>query len=247
MNEWVGNMTDEDVKRPFFSVWQTTVISVLLLLALGYSAIKLMGQVPAQALMIDDKNITPIELTSLQDTLEPLKQVQFFSADLNRIHDVVARLSWVESVQIQRNWYQGVVVSVTPRRAVANFGSQQMLDANGVVFVPANAKQLMDKKLVTLYGDQEKSKDIMRQMQHINTWFAPLGLHVQDLVLTSRQTWVAKFNNGMRVVVDHENTEQKLYSLSKILKGQFEKQLPQIQSVDLRYKNGFAITWRTKR
>lgn len=240
-------MTDDNVKRPFFSVWQTTLITIFLLVVVGYSAMQLMKKAPAQSLTIDDINLTPIELTSLKDTLEPLEQVQFFSADLHRIHDVVVKLSWVESVQIQRDWYRGVVVSVTPRRAVANFGSHQMLDANGVVFVPANAKQLMDKKLVTLYGDQEKSKDIMRQMQHINSWFAPLGLHVQDLVLTSRQTWVARFNNGLRVVVDHENTEQKLYSLSKILKGQFEKQLPQMQSVDLRYKNGFAITWKPKR
>lgn len=241
-------MTDNnDLKKPFFNVWQTTLITMILLVVVGHFVIKFMHKAPAQPLTIDGKNLTTIELNSLQDTLSPLEQVQFFSADLHRIHDVVAKLSWVESVQIQRDWYQGVVVSVVPRRAVANFGSQQMLDANGVVFVPANAKQLMDKKLVTLYGDQQKSKEIMRQMQHINTWFAPLGLHVQDLVLTSRQTWVAKFNNGMRVVVDHENTEQKLYSLSKILKGQFEKQLPQMQSVDLRYKNGFAITWKNKR
>lgn len=238
---------NNDLKKPFFNVWQTTLITMILLVVVGHFVIKFMHKAPAQPLTIDGKNLTSIELNSLQDTLSPLEQVQFFSADLHRIHDVVAKLSWVESVQIQRDWYQGVVVSVVPRRAVANFGSQQMLDANGVVFVPANAKQLMDKRLVTLYGDQQKSKDIMRQMQHINTWFAPLGLHVQDLVLTSRQTWVAKFNNGMRVVVDHENTEQKLYSLSKILKGQFEKQLPQIQSVDLRYKNGFAITWKNKR
>lgn len=240
-------MTDDNVKRPFFSVWQTTLITILLLLVVGYVAMYFMNKAPAQSLMVDDKNLTSIELISLQDALQSMEQVQFFSADLHRIHDMVAKLSWVESVQIQRDWYQGVVVSVTPRRAVANFGSQQMLDANGVVFVPANAKQLMDKKLVTLYGDQAKSKDIMRQMQHINTWFAPLGLHVQDLVLTSRQTWVARFNNGLRVVVDHEDTEQKLYSLSKILKGQFEKQLPQMQSVDLRYKNGFAITWKSKK
>lgn len=239
-------MTD-DVKQPFFNVWQTTLITMILLVVMGYFAVKLMNQAPTRSLTIDGKNLTSVELTSLQDIVQPLEKVQFFSADLNQLRDVVAKLSWVESVQIQRNWYQGVVVSVTPRRAIANFGSQHMLDANGVVFIPANAKQLMDKKLVTLYGEHDRSKDLMRQMQHINTWFAPLGLHVQDLVLTSRQTWVVKFHNGMRVVVDHENTEQKLYSLSKILNGQFKKQLPQMQSVDLRYKNGFAITWKTKR
>lgn len=229
-----------------FSAWQSVLITVILLVLVGFFAIGIMKKAPVQPLTIYQGRLNADELQSLQDTLESHGQVQFFGADLHKIHDTVAKLSWVESADIRRDWYQGVVVSVTPRKAVANFGSQQQLDANGVVFVPANPDSLMDKGLVTLYGDAPDAPEIMQQVQRINTWFAPLGLNVRDLMLTSRHTWIIRFDNGFRVIVDNEHTEQKLYSLSKTLKDKFPKQLSQMQSVDLRYKNGFAIAWKQK-
>ena len=71
-------------------------------------------------------------------------------------------------------------------------------------------------------------------------------MHVQDLVLTPRQTWIVRFDNGMRIIVDHENTEQKLYNLALQLQSSLASDFPKIDSVDLRYKNGFAIAWRTQ-
>lgn len=75
-------------------------------------------------------------------------------------------------------------------------------------------------------------------------WFAPLNISVDDLVLTSRQTWIIRFNNGLRIIVDRDDTEQKLYNLPKILQKQYKSQMSLIQSIDLRYKNGFVIAWK---
>ena len=84
-------------------------------------------------------------------------------------------------------------------------------------------------------------------MRYVNERFAPLGLTVNDLILTSRNTWIIRFHNGLRVVVDDENTEQKLYHLAVVLKERFANRIHEMQSVDLRYKNGFSIAWQDKR
>lgn len=201
---------------------------------------------PAEDIVIDDSNLSPAEVQVLASTLSSVGKVQFFSADLGQIHDEVTKLSWVESADVSRDWYRGVMVSVTPRKAIANFGSRQMIDASGQVFVPVDRTQLMNTHLVTLYGDEAKAVDIMTQMNHINTWFEPLGISVKELSLTPRQTWIIGFNSGLRVIVDGENTEQKLYGLPKTLFWHYKDKLNQIQSVDLRYKNGFVIAWKSQ-
>lgn len=146
---------------------------------------------------------------------------------------------------ISRDWHHGIMVEVVPRKPIANFGSQELLDANGVVFRPANKNDVMNPNLITLHGSASQVDDIMRQMSYINERFFPLGLIVDDLILTPRNTWVIRFHNGLRVVVDSEHTEQKLYQLSVVLKTQFAEQINDMQSVDLRYKNGFSIAWKT--
>lgn len=201
---------------------------------------------PAEDIVIDDSNLSPAEVQVLASTLSSVGKVQFFSADLEQIHDEVTKLSWVESADVSRDWYRGVMVSVTPRKAIANFGSRQMIDASGQVFVPVDRTQLMNTHLVTLYGDEAEAADIMTQMNHINTWFEPLGISVKELSLTPRQTWIIGFNSGLRVIVDGENTEQKLYGLPKTLFWHYKDKLNQIQSVDLRYKNGFVIAWKSQ-
>ena len=56
-------------------------------------------------------------------------------------------------------------------------------------------------------------------------------------------TWLIRFDNGLRVIVDNENTAQKLLNLSQLLGNQLSGRRDEMQSVDLRYKNGFTIAW----
>lgn len=232
----------------FFATWRSAlvVIAVLFVVCVGFFTISGVQNKPTEPIVIDDSNLSPAEVQMIRQSLASVGQVQFFSADLGRIYDEIAKLSWVESVDVNRDWYRGVTVFVTPRKAVANFGSKQMIDANGQVFVPVDSSVLRNPNLVNLYGHEADALLIMTQMNRINTWFEPLGIQVKDLNLTPRQTWVIRFDNNLRVIVDRENTEQKLYGLPKILSGHYKDKLNHIQSVDLRYKNGFVIAWKSQ-
>ncbi len=225
--------------------WQSAILTVVVFFVIGFFSLKAVRDRPVSPIVVDKKGLTPTQIADLQATVNSIGGVQFFSSDLDEIHKKVLQTSWVESAEVWRDWYSGVTVSVTPRRAVANFGSQHLVDAHGVVFEPTDKTLLKDKNLTTLHGDPKYAKEIMEQMHQINTWFAPLGIHIQDIILTSRQTWVIRFNNGLRIIVDREDTKQKLYGLPKILQHKYKNELPKIQSLDLRYKNGFVIAWKT--
>lgn len=240
-------MTDIVRKKPKFKPWQINLFGVLFLAAILAVLLYFSNTAEYRAIKIDPSNLTDAQLASLEGVVEPLGEVQFFGADLASIHRAVSELSWVGSATVYRDWNQGVMVFAKPRIPVANFGSEQMLDGNGVVYAPADPKSVMDKSLANLYSQPNEAENVMRQMRRINTWFAPLGLHAVDMILTPRQTWVIVFDNGLRVVVDHEDTEQKLYNLSVQLSGNLKSEVSQISSVDLRYKNGFAIAYKHKK
>lgn len=236
-----NKMTSPSIKvKP----WQKAVLAMIAVVVVVFLAVRLISQAPKKPPVLAG-NLSQAQLSSLQATVKPLGEMQFLTVDLNGIHRVVSELSWVESVSVRRDWQNAAVITVVPRQAVANFGSQYLLDAGGQVFVPADEHELMNKSLVNLYSRHlEDAEQMMQQTRRVNEWFADFGLVAQDVTLTARHTWLIRFNNGLRVVVDRENTEQKLYSLATLLKRDLAADLPKIQAVDLRYKNGFAITWR---
>lgn len=227
--------------------WQSALVTLVLLFAIGFFTVQTIGKSPAKPIYVESSNLNAFERESLTGAVLPLGDFPFFGGNLRQIHDELMALSWVEYATVKRDWYRGIVVEVVPRKPIANFGSQDLLDANGVVFKPANKSELMNADLVTLYGSVTDVNTIMHKMRYVNERFTPLGLTVNDLILTPRNTWVIRFHNGLRVVVDNENTEQKLYHLSVVLKERFVDRIDEMQSVDLRYKNGFSIAWRNKK
>lgn len=226
--------------------WHSALMIIVLIAIFGLLTNYLLNNETAKPVVIEPNQLTKSQFDALQQAIEPIGEAQFFGADLVKIHQTISQLTWVESANVQRDWNNGVVVSVTARRPIANFGSDRLLDANGVVYEPAESSQLMNPNLVNLHGQDTESQQIMQKLKRINAWYAPLDVQVQDLILTPRQTWIIRFNNGMRIMVDHEDAEQKLYNLAIQLQSALADDFGHIDSVDLRYKNGFAIAWRNQ-
>lgn len=237
-------MTEAFKKRPTLKLWQLGLFGLLCVAVFAFLARFLIVNAQFYPIQIDPTGLSDVEVAALEEAVAPLGKVQFFGADLTQIHTAVTDLSWVQSASVSRDFQRGVVVSATARTPIANYGSDKMLDANGVAFTPADSRALMDTSMVYLHGRDTEAVMVMRRMHRINTWFAPLNMRAKDLILTPRQTWIVVFDNGIRVVVDHEDTEQKLYNFSVQLASNLAKELPNIQAADLRYKNGFTIAYK---
>ncbi|WP_230660394.1 cell division protein FtsQ/DivIB [Psychrobacter sp. I-STPA10] len=199
---------------------------------------------PAQ-IIVDPKNLSATQYQLLNETMQAQQVGSFFSTNLPVLQDAALQMPWIEDVSIQRDWNRGIVISVLPRQPVAKFGSERLIDAQGQAYIPADARSLQQPNFVTLQGGTEQSALIMQMMQQVNMWYAPADIKVQDIFLSPRMTWLFRFDNGMRIIVDNENTYQKLFAVSQILVNQLASRRDEIQSIDLRYKNGFAITWKT--
>ena len=224
--------------RYFFTI---LVLGLLvLILIMGGKALR---DAPPAAIHVNHQGLTGAEYRALQYVMNQQSVSSFFTSDLQALRDITTGLAWVDQVSISRDWQKGIVVTVLPKQAVANFGTERLVDATGNVFVPADSRDLTQENFATLQGNMTQAPVIMQQMQQVNDWYAPLGLQVADIILSPRMTWLIRFDNGLRIIVDNENTAQKLLNLSQLLGNQLKNRRDEMQSVDLRYKNGFTITW----
>lgn len=228
------------------SLGYQAVLAWFVLLIFVITLIYFTKQMAPNTVVLEPSGLTASEISQVQTTLDGLDHLDFYKTDLQALASNIGVLSWVHDVRVVRDWQKGIVVSVLPKVAIANFGSEQLLSSSGEPFVPANVRNLNNPKLITVYGDVNHTNLIMQQTYRLNHWFAPLGIAVQDVILTPRQTWLIRFDNGLRLMVDYEQVDEKLHQLSRILT---EKNLPialdDIAMIDLRYQNGFSITKKT--
>ena len=217
---------------------------VLLLLILAALAINVFNKLPNAAISLQHKGLNTQQTLQLQQLLGEKADTNLLKADLQSYVAKLETVDWVGQADVRRDWQQGIVVNVVPRQAVAKFGSERLVDANGMVFKPADSNDLNNASLMQLQGDSQNAVVMMQQIKQVSDWFMPLGMKIEEVIVTPRMAWLFRFDNGLRVLVDNDNTSEKLYRLSIMLQNQLKPQLETLQTVDLRYKNGMAITKR---
>ncbi|MDN6276807.1 cell division protein FtsQ/DivIB [Psychrobacter sp.] len=229
------------VPTPVKYFFMVLVLALLILiLIMGGKALR---DAPPAAIHVSNQDLTVTQHRVLSQTMEQQQISSFFTSDLQALRDIAVGLAWVDQVSVSRDWQRGIVIKALPKQAVANFGTERLVDAKGAVFVPADSRDLTQERFATLQGERSQAPVIMQQMQQVNDWYAPLDIQVEDIILSPRMTWLIRFDSGLRVIVDNEDTAQKLLNLSQLLGNQLSSRRDEIQSVDLRYKNGFTISW----
>lgn len=224
--------------------WLLFAVAVLVCLLGLFVAGKRLLDKPTAQLVVVGGELTELEKDKLQEVLRPQLKGNYFTADLPTLLSHAQSLDWLERVELHRRWPNTIEVQAKPYFAVARFGSSRYLSADGSVFarplhIPDNSAALP-----TLYGDSSKTADMMLSFNQVKLWFEPLGLQLSEVVVTDQNTWFFKFKQGFRVIVDRQNAQQKLYHLSYLAAHQLKPYLAQIESADLRYRNGMAVLWK---
>ncbi len=101
------------------------------------------------------------------------------------------------------------------------------------------------QQLPLLHGPASQSKVMMRRYNEINQLFRPVNLRLKELYLTERMTWFMQFDSGLRIIVDQDQTMSKLQRLSHLAQTDLKPVWNKISAIDLRYRNGLAIQWKS--
>lgn len=188
-----------------------------------------------------------VDAARVRGTLLPYARDGFFAVDLQAAQAAVAALPWVERAEVRKRWPDVLEVRITEHRPYAHWGRDRLLSQRGRLFSARGAK--VPRGLPKLGGPDARTQEVVELYQQTRELFAPVGLAVEGVELDPRGSWSVRLldraHGGLptRLVVGRNEARARI--------GRFVRLLPQllatpgrrVELADLRYTNGFALTW----
>jgi cell division protein FtsQ len=171
----------------------------------------------------------------------------FFTTNLEQVRVAFESVPWVRKATVRREWPDQLIVEVEEHEALGTWGEDgRLLSVKGDVFTANLAEADEGHALPELEGPEGSEKEVLARFAELRAWFAPLQLAPGKLSLSSRYAWTVKLDNGMSVALGREQDKTTLKKRVDRLVNiypQLAKLLPDgIQTVDMRYPNGLALS-----
>lgn len=197
--------------------------------------------------------ILPIRSIQLQGSFEHLDQREveatlqdyigqgFFSLDIHQLQQSLKAQSWTESVSVRRIWPDKLRVIIRERKPVARWDDKHLLSDSALVFAADASKFAY---LPRVHASNHDPDWVLRQYYRLQTRFDAVDERLVSLQVDSRGALDIELINGLQVKLGRDEIEHKIERLVAIYQQQILPRREQIERLDLRYSNGFAVAWK---
>ncbi len=179
----------------------------------------------------------------IKTALQPLVTTGFFDVNMQAIHSVVSTLPWVETVTVKRIWPDAIDIKIHEKKPYARWGQNSLITERGVVFTPKNMDQFQGLTLIT--GPEHQQKKVLEITKGIKTALADRSLKMAEFSVNDRWSWKIKLENGLEILLGRNEQLKKLQRFLKTLTVLGQEQVDAMAIVDLRYPNGYAVSWKS--
>jgi len=178
----------------------------------------------------------------LKAALMPLVTTSIFDADMQQIHATVAKLPWVKSVAVERVWPDTIDIKVHERKAYVRWGEKGLLTEYGELFMPNNVDQF--QSLLLVEGPKEQEAKTLEIMEGVRIALEDQSLDLAEFSINDREAWTIKLKTGLEIVLGSTGQLNKLQRFLDTLPILGQEKIAAMQVVDLRYPNGYAVSWK---
>ena len=184
-----------------------------------------------------------VDPAQLRAAVLPHAKPGFFAVRLQDAQDAVEALPWVERAEVRKRWPDVIEVEVVEHKPFARWGQDRLLSEHGRLFpIP---KGLVLAALPQLGGPDSQVREVVALYNESRQLFAPTGFTVERLVMDRRGSWSLALDNGTEVVVGRADARPRLVRFARMLPQLLARNGLPLQRADLRYTNGFALSWST--
>jgi len=209
----------------------------LLLVAVGYEFVT--RPIGAVRIVGEFQHVARAEL---EQVLKAQVGRGFFGVDVAAVRASALRLPWVREVSVRRMWPAGLRVRVVERVAAAYWNDDALLDPGGVLFTPERRPNRM--RLPRLTGPAGSYPRVLRRYRALVATLGGVGGGVRRLALSPRGGWVAELGNGVTLVLGRDPDGARTRGALGVVAQLLGARMDEIDRIDLRYANGFAVRWR---
>lgn len=177
----------------------------------------------------------------LRAVVLPYAERGFFAVRLQDAQDAVEKLPWVERAEVRKRWPDVMEIEVVEHKPFARWGEDRLLSAHGKLF--PNPKGLPLDALPKLGGPDSQTQEVVKLYNEARELFAPLGMKVESVLMDRRGSWSLILDNGTEVIVGRADARPRLQRFVRMLPDLLSRNAMVLQRADLRYTNGFALSW----
>ena len=166
----------------------------------------------------------------------------FLSMNLNQLRQELQSHPWIHQVSVRREWPSTLKVEVIEEVPIARWGKKGFLNRLGdQLSLPENSNL---KSLPVLEADFGSSQDMIAQYLLLAELLAPTDLRLTELQRDAVGAWQIETAAGVRIVLGRDQIIEKIRRLIVVWGSGLDVQLNNIGTIDLRYPNGLAVSWR---
>ncbi|MDO9105658.1 MAG: cell division protein FtsQ/DivIB [Methylovulum sp.] len=178
----------------------------------------------------------------IRAVLEPLVTTGFFEADMQAIHTQVATLPWVEAVSVKRIWPDAIDIRIREKKPYVRWGQDSLMTEQGVIFTPKSIA--LHEHLTIVTGPAQQQVKVLEIMKGIKTALADQSMELAEFNVNDRWAWEIKLTTGLVILLGRDEQLKKLQRFLKTLTVLRQEQIDAMAVVDLRYPNGYAVSWK---
>lgn len=179
--------------------------------------------------------------TDIRQALAPLVKHGFFAADLGAVESALEALPWTADASVRRVWPDTLKVRVSEQTAAARWGNSGVLNAQGELFRPREDE--IPRDLPVLYGPKDRKQVLISRYLRMSGRLQAIGLSLRALVQDERRAWHLLLEGGVPVELGRGEPRSRLARFIRAWPTVLAGRAEQIESIDLRYTNGFAVAW----
>jgi cell division protein FtsQ len=187
---------------------------------------------------------SPLEHVSqetIRETVWPHVKAGFLGVDVDAVRDGLEALPWIQSASVRRAWPDKLVLRVTEQRVLARWGNDALVNMRGELFQPP--AETSWERLPLLRGPRESNRVVAEQYVAMQGMLEPLGLTISHMSLNERRALSMRLDNSLQLELGRNDTDLRLLRFVRVFPQVLKPQLAAIDSIDLRYTNGFAVRW----
>ncbi|WP_249671850.1 cell division protein FtsQ/DivIB [Pseudomonas abieticivorans] len=192
-------------------------------------------------------DLSYISQQAVQQRIAPYVAASFFTIDLASMRTELETMPWIAHAEVRRVWPDQVVIRLEEQLPVARWGDEALLNNQGQAFAPRELANY--EHLPQLFGPQRAQQKVMEQYQVLSQMLRPMGFSIARLELRERGSWflttgAGSAGPGIQLMLGRGNLVDKMRRFLAIYDKTLKDQITNIASIDLRYANGLAVTWR---
>lgn len=192
---------------------------------------------------------SPVEQTNhsqIEHAARTVLSGNFFTVNLESVRAAFEKLPWVRRAEVRRRWPDGLELALEEHVAVARWqraeSEHQLVNSHGEVFA---ATATNESALPSFSGPEGSAATILAHYRDFEQALSPVGRRAVAIVLTARQAWELKLDDGVVVQLGRDQNKHPLAERLERLAAHYPAVREKVRTaagvIDMRYPNGFAL------